>query len=144
MCIERDDEGEWYWPPHVFYGGMFPGTVNVSELLPYIQTLGWYIEHTRAEDKKRHKEPRLRTVRIVTDSQYTEEQGGKPGKTISKKNRGFWTLFAQLERQGLVVHWHHAKRETLDLNVFADKISKIARIALKESTIPKEIEEKFG
>lgn len=142
-CIEKLENGTWRWPPKVLYGGMYPATVNISELMPYIQALSWYIEHLRRRRKEEDLEPKVRIVQIITDSQVTEKRGGDSSKSLAKKNRGFWNVFSMLERQGLEVRWNHTLRDTITLNIFADKISKMARLALKESDIDDEISAMF-
>lgn len=134
VCIEREVP-----IPKICFGAMDPGTVNISELMPYIHGLSWYIEELRS----RKADTDIRVVRIITDSQHTQQKGEKPDKALSKKNSGFWGAFSALERQGLIVHWHHFKRDVLRLNTFADRVSKLSRLALKHAKIVEQAEEDF-
>ena len=135
VCVEKDRP-----KPKVCFGAMEPATVNISELMPYIHGLSWYIEELRS----RKAPAEIRVVRILTDSLHTKDKGESPDRTRSKKNSGFWGAFAALERQGLVVHWHHFRRNELRLNVFADKVSKLSRLALKDAKVISQTEEMFG
>ena len=134
-CIERDQP-----KPKVCYGAMNPGTVNIAELMPYIHGLSWYVEELR----KRKAPTEIRVVRIITDSTHTQQRGDKPDKVLGKKNSGFWGAFNALERQGLVIHWHHFHRNTLALNSFTDCVSRAARVALRDAKVVQQGEHEFG
>lgn len=110
---------------HVWFGSMNRGTVNFAEMMAYLQPLNWYAS---AEINKRKKSGnvRFRNVHIVTDSKYCKDQGSK-AMVSSAKNSVLWRMFDGFQRHGILIHWHWVPRNTVDLNVYADKLSKIAR-----------------
>jgi len=112
----------------VWLGAMNRGTVNFAEMMAYLQPLNWYAS---AELTKRKKSGnvRFRKVHIVTDSKYCKEQGSRKLFT-SKKNSVLWKIFDGFQRHGILLHWHWIPRDTVSLNVYADKVSKAARKSL--------------
>ncbi len=109
----------------VWVGGMNRGTVNMAEMLAYLQPLTWIVnqEHERVEQGHARRAVR---VHIITDSQYCRDQGDTPGNLVAK-NAGLWAAFGALRRDGIVLTWHHIKRDEAALNSFCDGLSKIAR-----------------
>jgi ribonuclease HI len=106
------------------------GTVNFAEMMAYLQPLNWYasVELTK---RKKSKSVRFKNVHIITDSKYCAEQGKK--KDLSpNKNSSLWRVFNDFQRHGILIHWHWMPRDTVELNVYADKLSKEARKAIAE------------
>lgn len=110
----------------VFYGAMNLGTVNVSEMMAYLQPLNWFL--AKEQDEKRVN--RSKVIHIITDSEYCE-QLGQNGSTNAKRNHLLWSVMELIKRQGYVLHWHHVPRETVALNIYADLLSKAARLQIK-------------
>lgn len=112
----------------VFYGSMNLGTVNLAELFPYLQVLSWY-QALLEQRRKRHKVSKgTKEVHILTDSAYVARLGSNIRNSANlSRNAAVWLALSGLRRQGLILHWHHTKRESLGLNAFADSISKLAR-----------------
>lgn len=109
----------------VWVGAMNRGTVNMAEMLAYLQPLTWIVnqEHERVEQGQPRRAVR---VHIVTDSDYCRQKGETPGDLVAK-NAGLWAAFGSLRRDGVVLTWHHINREDAALNSFCDRLSKIAR-----------------
>ena len=106
-----------------WWGGMSKGTVNLAEMLAYIQPLSWI-----AAERKRLKQKSFIRVHIITDSQYCQGQGDKGQAALSPKANGaLWRIFDDFERRGIILTWHWLEREACELNLLADAISKQAR-----------------
>ncbi len=120
VSIERATHERRLW-----YGCMNSGTVNFAEMMAYLQPLNWYAS---VELNRRHKRGgvKFRNVHIITDSKYCNDQGSKKDM-FPKKNAGLWKIFNDFQRHGILLHWHWIPRDTVELNAFADKISKEAR-----------------
>jgi hypothetical protein len=50
---------------------------------------------------------------------------------MMKANGPLWQIFAIFERYGLCLRWHWREREDVALNVYADALSKAARLNLE-------------
>lgn len=109
----------------VWVGAMNRGTVNLAEMLAYVQPLTWIVNQEQ-ERVKAGGERRAVRVHIVTDSQYCVNQGEVIGD-LMKKNAALWAAVGAFRREGVVITWHHIKREDAALNSFCDGLSKIAR-----------------
>lgn len=114
------------------------GTVNFAEMMAYLQPLNWYAS---VEMSRRRKSGgvKFRNVHILTDSKYCGDQGSK-GAMLPKKNGTLWKLFSDFQRYGILLHWHWIPRDTVELNTYADKLSKEARKAIAELRDRLEIE----
>jgi ribonuclease HI len=112
----------------VFYGAMNLGTVNVGEMMAYLQPLTWYL--SRNQDEGKNKASRSRVIHIITDSEYVKTRG-ENGNVGSKRNHIMWSVLDLIKRQGYVMHWHHVPRDTVALNMYADLLSKAARLQIK-------------
>lgn len=114
----------------VWFGSMNCGTVNFAEMMAYLQPLNWYaaVELTK---RKKSKSVQFKNVHIITDSKYCAEQGVKKD-TSPNKNSGLWRIFSDFQRHGILIHWHWIPRDTVELNIYADKLSKEARKSIAE------------
>jgi len=115
---------------HVWFGSMNRGTVNFAEMMAYLQPLNWYVS-TELTKRKKSGNVRFKNVHIITDSEYCKEQGNKKSSS-PLKNSVLWQMFDGFQRYGILLHWHWIPRNTVDLNVYADKISKAARKSIAE------------
>jgi len=109
----------------LFWGAMNTGTVQVSELMPYLQALAYY------GGRKEPPRDGIWEVHLVTDSDYLFKLGRgdySQGPTV----RLWGTVLASLRAQGFSLHWHWRRRETLQLNRWADDRSRKARLKLQE------------
>lgn len=113
----------------VFAGGMNRGTVNIGEIMAYLQPLEFLSsqEIKRREETKRH---RAVYVHILTDSQYCRNTGNVGGR-MARANAGLWAVFDAFKRHGFVIRWHWVKRETCGLNSYCDKVSRLVRLLHK-------------
>lgn len=100
----------------VWAGSLNRGTVNVAEFMAYVQPLMWYT--TQGEKGK------FRTVHIVTDSQVVASNKGN-GHICRK-------FLDQFLSYGLLIHTHWLERQTINLNEFADIVSKQAYANIKK------------
>jgi hypothetical protein len=115
----------------VFYGAMNEGTVNVAEVMAYVQPILWYLRQVQ-DARSNGAAVRKHTVHIITDSEYTANTGNK-GHIHFKTNQLLWMVFELVKRHGLEIKWHWAQREDVDLNTYADILSKKARGLVKDN-----------
>lgn len=118
----------WSRDRHVFFGAANMGSVNVAEMMPYLQALTWYHYHAgKAEIKKRG----LLQVHVITDSRATVTHGrmaANLGAELPKvPQRALWAGMRELGRMGYNLQWHWARRSTSSLNFLADLIAGLAR-----------------
>jgi ribonuclease HI len=118
----------------VWAGAMNRGTVNLAEMLAYIQPLTWIVNTEQARVKAGGNRRAVR-VHIVTDSQYCVTQGQVTGGLV-EANAGLWAAISAMRRDGVVVTWHHINREDVALNSFCDELSKIARRLIESYNWP--------
>lgn len=109
----------------LFYGGCSDATVNFAELMAYMAPLTWFA--AQVAERKKTEGTRIYDIHILTDSSYTANEGEKLSAITMHKNTALWAAFSFLEHRGLRLHWHWIRRETVDLNLFADSLSKAAR-----------------
>jgi len=135
ISIEQDTMKRRCW-----HGAMNLGTVNLAEMLAYLQPLSWYLQQERRRQEK-GAPIQPRHIHILTDSQYVQLRG-KDRTFRPQKSNPLWQVFRQFGAFGMVLHWHWIPRETVDLNTFADKLSKAARLNLKGKDLQTQVEEK--
>jgi len=135
VSIQSDTMARKTW-----YGAMSSGTVNFAEIMAYIQPLTWYVQ--REQDlRKKGFGSTYRNVHILTDSRYVQKQGERGNANGKVKNKALWQLFKSFSSQGIIVHWHWIPRESVELNQFADRLSKSARLAIKGKDLQTKVEE---
>lgn len=104
----------------VWHGWQNRGTVNHAELFAY---LGPLLLLAGSERKDFHR------VYILTDSQYSAFSGNaKKDISTIKANRPLWAALRAAETAGVVVKWIFIDRDTVELNVFADELSRYSRL----------------
>ncbi len=123
----------------VFWGAMNRGTVNFAEMMAYLQALNFIAAEEEARRKRTHT-VRDRRVHIVTDSDYCRFQGSS-GNLMPKRNGSLWRVFEDYQRHGLVLRWHHRPRTDVELNIYADALSKAARHLVKRHNIQEMVEQ---
>lgn len=123
----------------VWFGAMNDGTINLAEVLAYLQPLTWYTSQELAKRKQGHK-IELKQVHVLTDSAYTANSSAD----LKSHNAMLWQLFKQFASQGIMVQWHWVRRESVDLNLFADQLSKEARLNVKGKDLPKQAADKYA
>ena len=124
-----------------WHGSMSAGTVNFAEMMAYLQPLCWYVNREMLRRKKATHQVKTRHIHILTDSQYTKTKGSSED-LLSGRNGALWQVFKQFGAQGMMLHWHWIRRETVALNQFPDQLSKAARLNLKGKDLPTNVEEK--
>jgi ribonuclease HI len=85
----------------------------------------------------------VRHIHILTDSQYVKTKGSS-NNMLSGKSGPLWQVFQQFGTQGMMLHWHWVRRETVELNKFADQLSKAARLNVKGKDLSTRVEEKMA
>lgn len=123
----------------VWFGAMNCGTVNFSEMMAYLQPLNWYVAQELSRRSNRGK-VRFRNVHIITDSKYCTDMGERKNLTPNK-NGSLWRIFDDFQRHGLLLHWHWIPRASVGLNVYVDKLSKEARLTIKNCQAQERIED---
>lgn len=127
----------------VWHGALSHGTVNVAEAMAYLQPLCWYVDR-ELKVRKHGGKIGVRHVHIVTDSGYLQSSGDKPARDLLSSNNGpIWNVFRQFSSHGILLHWHWVRRETVELNEFADHLSKAARLNIKGKELPERAIEPF-
>jgi ribonuclease HI len=114
--------------------------VNFAEMMAYLQPLCWYVNREMLRRKQVDYPVKVRHIHIVTDSQYVKTKGSSRD-LLTGKNGALWQVFKQFGAQGMLIHWHWIRRETVELNKFADQLSKAARLNLKDKDLPTQVEE---
>lgn len=117
------------------HGGMNAGTSYLAELMPYVQTLAWYVEgpgRARLLDKLTKDINARVNVHIVTDSEIVAKQG--EGKASRRKGRPYWAMIEALEQNGLCIRWHWQKRQALGLNRLCDYMAGLCRRSVEVIT----------
>jgi len=120
---------------HVFYGGCNSGTVNTAELTAYLNPLLWYLEQVLQDKSRTGEWGTIRNVHIITDSDYSQQQGNAHKSTFMSARSILINSFEMLHRQGIRLHWHHLKRSTAALNRACDALSRKARVLLQGSNL---------
>ena len=124
----------------VWNGCMNRGTVNVAEIMAYVQPLNWIAAREEDRRKKRKVRRSAYNIHIITDSQYCRDTGGSCDRLTLAKNGVLWAALDIFRRQGFVLHWHWIERETAALNRYADKVSKLARTLIKWYNLQEKME----
>ena len=123
----------------VFFGAMNYGSNNTGEMMAYLQPLMWFAAKEQKRRKAPGAAPRIYSVHILTDSDYCRGRGTGSGRDF-KTNLPFWNLFDMISRQGFQLHWHWIRRDSFGLNVYADQLSRAARLLVRESQLQKATE----
>jgi hypothetical protein len=95
------------------------GTVNMAELLPYTTGLKYY------DAKLKGKELLEPIVHIISDSNITVGCGSKAYR--AKANKDLWGVIQFYEDKGYRIYWHWVPRDTVKLQIVADKVATLAR-----------------
>jgi len=120
----------------VWFGVMNYGTVNIAEMMAYLQPLEWYATNEANLRKRRKRRRRIRRVHIVTDSEYCRDQARR-GDQRPKHHGAMWRMMEDFQRKGILLTWHWRERDDVELNRYADALSKAARLFLKENDVQK-------
>lgn len=115
----------------VWYGACNAGTVNLAEMLAYLMPLTYFAAQRTAGNVYE-----TANVHIITDSTYLEKMAPGSQQRRGQANQGLMQVFRQFDQSGLALHWHWAERESVELNVVADILSKAARLTLQGGEIP--------
>ena len=111
----------------VLFGCNSSGTVNMAELLPYTTSLKYY------EAKMKRKEVLEPIIHIVSDSNITVGCGS--GKFKAKANKDLWGVIDHFTELGYCLYWHWIPRDTVALQIVADKIATAARKSVEKVTV---------
>ena len=109
----------------VWYGYTNRGTVNTGEAMAYLWPAMWIANREAARVSTGSKR-RATQVHVITDSEYVQKTGRK-GDRMLATNGPIWEGFSAVERQGVVFTWHWLRRDTVGLNQYVDKLSKLVR-----------------
>ncbi len=121
VSVERETRERLLW-----YGFANRATINYAESVAYDLPLTWFAGMEESRLKKPGAKRRFLRVHVVTDSTYAASSGAKTAGQQGS-NTAVWDRYETLRRQGILVHWHHQKRETTGLNQLADQVSKLVR-----------------
>ena len=118
----------------LFYGGMSDGTVNVAELMPYLQALGYF--HNQG-GKQRLKRDGLVRVFIITDSRVTATNGTtavNPTKPLPRSHGPLWAAMREYANLGYAIKFRWAQRSDSLLNWTSDLVAGLSRRAMLRGT----------
>lgn len=123
VLIDKETRGR-----RLMYGAMNKGSVNLAELMPYVQSLAWY--HSQFGESALKRKGMLR-VHVITDSQVTAQHGiqsCRPGEPLPNvPQRTLWAAVREMTRIGYVIQWHWAARSTSGLNYLSDLVAGLSR-----------------
>lgn len=124
-----------------FYGGMSSGTINIAELMPYVQAMRWYSAHRRRRADAGKAGAALCRVHVVTDHLAIAQEGTAlvRGEKLVRDlgaNRPDWAALMAFEWEGFCFAFHWIERATAALNVWSDEQAKICFRAMKEMPAP--------
>lgn len=117
------------------------GSSNLSEAMAYFVPLDFLAE----VERKRLNEgqmPRKQRVVILSDSSYCVRQGNSAMKRGS--HAMIWTAYASIARLGFELEWKYVGRETVDLNILADHISRSSRLLIQNANLHEDAETTLG
>lgn len=121
-------------------GAMNCGSSYLAELMPYIQSLSWYVDgYGKARLKEKlGKDLRAKfVVHSITDNQTLAKQG----QMEKARSTGdyYWCMIDRIVERGFDLVWHWHPRERLALNKLMDCLAGLNRRgmdALDVTTIP--------
>lgn len=114
----------------VWAGAVNRGTVNLAEIMAYLQPLTYFVG--REEDRRKAGGKTCAyNVHIVTDSEYCRNTG-RTRSAMMSKNAGLWACLNGMSRQGMVITWHWLRRDMCALNRFCDELSRLSRQMITE------------
>lgn len=125
VSIERSTGERLLWT-----GAMNRGSVNFAEIMAYLQPLSWFLAREQAKRDKGIK-IKIFNIHILTDSNYCQIKGNS-NQRVGIKNAALWSTFDIFKRNGLLLFWHWIPRATYNLNILCDKISREARLLIKD------------
>lgn len=107
------------------WGGAYPGTNNVAEIMAYVHAVSWYVGkegfgHKWLQSLPKGASPIL-NVAVVTDSEITANIGN--GVTKPNSNKAFWAAMKAFQMDGVLITWYHYNRALIGLNELADEVA---------------------
>lgn len=123
----------------LLFGALNRGTVNIAEMLAVLQGLDYLVNLEAGKRQGVAGRRLIRHVHVVTDSKYCQETGSSGRGRTASRNVGVWSLFESYARQGLIMHWHHIRRDTCGLNRLCDAASKLARLRMRDYNIEQDL-----
>lgn len=128
VLIDRETQGR-----RIFGGHVNAGSIAFAEAMPYVQALNWY---DRMYGETRLRERPFCDVHIVTDSAVTAGVANRANESAD-----FHTVVANTRSMSYLsaycvamisfryrLHWHWQRRESSDLNVICDLLSRHHRV----------------
>lgn len=119
-----------------FFGAMNAGSINLAELMPYLQALTWF--HANGGRQRLHELSRPLVVHVLTDSQVIYQQGilvAQMDNPLPKTQEAQWASVRQLSRMGYQMNYHWIPRSTTALNWAADLLAGQSRRGLKNHLV---------
>jgi len=123
VLIDRETRGR-----KTFWGGNRYGSVTMAEMEAYIKPLIWFdSQYGKAALKQRTP----LYVHVITDSQTTAAHGTRAANMSLElphvSHRPIWAAMREFTRMGYNIKYHWARRQSSDLNIFADMIAGFTR-----------------
>lgn len=125
VSVRRKDMSREVW-----HGAMNYGSVNLAELMAYMQPMSWFYREL-CEAGQWNK---LYKVQILTDSTYVVNQLSDRCHTRSLAGE----LLYSLKHRGVLCQASYIPRDSIGLNMVADILSKESRKTLQASPIAEE------
>ena len=121
----------------VWYGASNAGSSNLAEIMAYLQPLMWF-----AHEQLKKESMQFKQVHIITDSAYLTNKG-KSSDSRYGVDAAVWQSFSHFKSFGLNLHWHWAKRNSVELNSLADYLSKTARRHMEDLFDQEDLKQKL-
>lgn len=111
-------------------GSFNVGTVMIGEMMPYVHALLWYFSKG-GPGKRRAAEAqasnRVLEIHIVTDSLSVKSAGENPAGRSA--HLALWAAMDAFKRYGCRLHYHYIPRDTVNLHVLVDAVSRASRLS---------------
>lgn len=119
----------------LWHGIMNRGTVNVAEIMAYVQPLNYLVSEKAAGRNNRV----VTNIHVITDSDYCRSTGSRQDRAVVLNN-ALWGVFDVYRRVGFQVHWHWARRMSSYFNRVADHVAGIANRHMQKLDVAASIE----
>ena len=111
------------------YGSAVPGTLMISELLPYLFALNWYSSKDGpgpSQLKEKREKGKNLNVHVISDNEIIVNCGKFPASR--KAHKALWAAMDFFANQGYAIKYHHVKRNVIRLNVLVDEVARRSRL----------------
>lgn len=117
----------------LFSGGMNLGTVDIAELMPYVQAMTWY-DRYHGKARRAQVDKDLLDILIITDRKSIAQQAANLQASRNRvddicRKLPLWAAMLHFERRGYTFRWVWKERGKIALNSLADRMADTAKHA---------------